>query len=57
MTFYDLPQRISEYKFQINEATGLIVSRLSFNTTISIAARFLVYQLNITKDIDPYSCP
>ena len=57
MTFYDLPQRISEYKFQINETTGLIVSRLSFNTAINIAARFLVYQLNITEDIDPYSCP
>ena len=57
MVFYVLSRRIFDYNFKNNEATGFIVSELFFDMSINIAAKFLFYQLNITEDIEPYSCP
>ena len=50
MAFFD-------YKFQSNEATDFIFSGMFSQMSINIAAKFLVHSLNITEDIEPYSCP
>ena len=55
MVFYGLSRRFFDYNFKINLPTDFIVSVLFFHMPISIAAKFLVYWLSITEDIDPYS--
>ena len=57
MVFYVLSRTILDYNFKNNEVTGFIGSGLFFHMSINIAAKFLFYWLNITEDIEPYSCP
>ena len=55
MVFHELLRRIFDYNVKINKATGFIVSGLFFHMSINIIANFFYY-LNITEDIEPYSC-
>ena len=57
MVFYVLSRTILDYNFKNNKVTGFIVSGLFFHMSINIAGKFLFYWLNITEDIEPYSCP
>ena len=57
MVIYVLSRTILDYNFKNNEVTGFIGSGLFFHMSINTAAKFLFYWLNITEDIEPYSCP
>ena len=41
---------------KINEATDFIFSQRFFHVPINVNAEFLFYQLDVTGDIEAYSC-
>ena len=53
MVSYGLSRKFFDYKFKVDEATSIIFSGLFFHMSINIAAKFIVYRLNINEDIEP----